>query len=279
MKLSLALVLSILLGACATKVPASTPIGSTASAGGDLTITYVPVVVGERRTDTQEVVMTMRLATPEQTFDVVTTSHEVKTVEVLALDGERARKARVTYGQCVLRRSLNGNIDSELQPYSGMTYVIERVGDALQVYLEDGTTPATGEVAAAVAKDNKRFGGSDTDAMEKLISRRTWRLGEPVALTPEELRLMADGSGSGPALQSTTLTLRGVEGGIASFDTAMTMSEDLPRGRMAMTLEGVSRFDVSTARAVELSVSGSLSGELNGSPMTGTMEMRNLNTL
>jgi hypothetical protein len=79
--------------------------------------------------------------------------------------------------------------------------------------------------------------------------------------------------GNGMELTATTLTLTGVEGGVAHFDLEMAMTMKAGPGAMTMKLTGAARVDVASGHLLELGGTGPVGGEM-GAPVKGTATMK-----
>ncbi|MCE9576484.1 MAG: hypothetical protein K8W52_25265 [Deltaproteobacteria bacterium] len=244
--------------------------GSAAPAGDDVTITVAPAKVGDKSTETTDEVALMKVeAKPGQLLDIEQKKHEVKVIEVVAVDGNVMTKAKVSFPEMTNVSTLGGKSKDKPEPVVGKSYLVWREGTELKVTHEDGSEVSP-EEHATVAKAGKDVGHADP--MSSLIASKTWKVGVKVDLTAEELAALAAANGhddEDPKPSSISLTLKSADANILTFDLVMAMELKSPKGEMKMELTSVATIDRAKGRPIEMTGGGPMSGNM-GAPVTGT---------
>ena len=123
--------------------------------------------------------------------------------------------------------------------------------------------------------ENRRLG--KPDSMDEIVTSKTWKRGQKVTFTPEELATINKRNEAGgpeeQRFEALALTLTGVENGVALMTMDMTMHVKNPKGTMQMMLSGPVRVEVASGRILEASGKGQVQGDMGGA-VTGTVEMK-----
>ena len=120
--------------------------------------------------------------------------------------------------------------------------------------------------------ENKRLG--EPDMMDRMVGSKTWKVGEKVVFTPAELaEINKRNEAGGEQIAGLTLTLTGVEAGVATLAMDMAMTTKNPKGTMDIAITGTTKVDVATGHLVEASGTGPVKGDM-GMPITGTMSLK-----
>ena len=257
-------------------------VGSAATGSGPaevpaegLVLPKTTVEAGDRRPMVED--MTMQLTVeiaPGKSMPMDMKKHAEELKEVLAANGGVATKVKVTYTDQETQ-TMAGKARNKPSLIDGKTYVVARVGDELEVTLEDGSAPPDEEVEK-VARKERDLG--KPDPMDQIIASKTWKLGEKIAFTPDELATINAGSPSADddeRLVKMELTLAGVDDGEARFDMDMALSVETPKGKMSMALTGTARVDVATGRLLEITGAGPVEGNM-GAKLSGTMTIKTI---
>ncbi|MCE9576483.1 MAG: hypothetical protein K8W52_25260 [Deltaproteobacteria bacterium] len=244
---------------------------ASAAPAGDVRIMIAPVKVGDRSTYTMDETATMKVeARPGQAIEVEQTKHTVRVVEVVAVDGGVATRARVSFPAISDTSTMGAERKDAPQPAAGKTYLVWREGTELHVTHEDGSpvSPEEKKVAGGVGDEI-----GHADPMTVIMASKTWKPGIKVDLTPAELdALNAEkrAEDDAPKAQAVSLTLTRADATTATFEMVAAIQLQNAKGVMRMVLTAAVTIERATGRGRELSGSGSMSGNL-GMPVTGTM--------
>lgn len=252
--------------------------GAAAAAAGDgLKLPQHTPKVGDKLTKLDEMTMKLTIeAAPGKTMEMDMVKSAEESREVLALDGTIITKARYAFPVHKETQTMGGKSRDKVSPLVGKSYIVWREGGKLQATTEDGATPPPDELAELL--DEAKNVGTP-DVMDEVIASKTWKPGARVVFTADDLAKI---NARNPdktdkqSLQAMAFTLKGVDGGVATFDMEMTMLAGDDKGTMTMTLTGAARVDVATGRLLEVGGAGTVDGQM-GMPIKGTMTMKTIN--
>lgn len=255
------------------------PAGDDPAAPSDegLRVPHVEDKVGDTVT---EVTTRIRKFTAEvgagRTVDVTQTSKQTLVKELVAADGGDGRKLKITYAELSDSQTVDGKTENLYGPLDGKTYLVWRAGGKLKVSREDGSAPSAKE-AKQVRQDNANFG--KPDPMEGFVSSRTWKVGQQVDATADELATLSAGMGDGRnhlRVASLAMTLQATDGVTATWATTMTMLVRDADDDVTMNLSGTLKIDVPRSHLLELTMHGPFTGSAQGAPR-GTVSMKTVN--
>ncbi len=252
--------------------------GAAAAAAGDgLKLPLHTPKVGDKLTKLDEMTMKLTIeAAPGKTMEMDMAKSTEESREVLALDGTIITKARYAFPVHKETQTMGGKSRDKVSPLVGKSYIVWREGGKLQATTADGATPPPDELAE-ILDEAKNVG--TPDVMDEVIASKTWKPGARVVFTADDLAKI---NARNPdktdkqSLQAMAFTLKGVDGGVATFDMEMTMLAGDDKGTMTMTLAGAARVDVATGRLLEVGGTGTVDGQM-GMPVKGTMSMKTIN--
>ncbi len=229
--------------------------------------------VGDKRTKVNDQAMVMAIAAGELTM----VKHTEETREILAVDGDVITKVKMYLHAYAKSQTSGGKTRDLASVVAGKAYIVSRQGGAIEATVADGSPVSAAELEE-LTDANKRLG--KPNAMEQIVASKTWKVGEKVVFSPDELaasnkRNAEDGGGE--QFTGLTMTLTAVEAGVATFAMEIAMAVKLPNGSLGVRITGASRLDVATGRALEVGGTGPLEGNL-GEAVTGTMTMKDVYT-
>ena len=270
--LTLALSLVVATGCASSKGGVNTPAAGSSATDGLQIGRHAPKV-GDKRTKVNDQAMVMAIAAGELTM----VKHTEETREILAVDGDVITKVKMTYGAYAKSQTSGGKTRDLASVVAGKAYIVSRQGGAIEATVADGSPVSAAELEE-LTDANKRLG--KPNAMEQIVASKTWKVGEKVVFSPDELaasnkRNAEDGGGE--QFTGLTMTLTAVEAGVATFAMEIAMAVKLPNGSLGVRITGASRLDVATGRALEVGGTGPLEGNL-GEAVTGTMTMKDVYT-
>lgn len=246
--------------------------GAGATATGDgLKLTRKAPAVGDKRGSEETMTTAFTLTPPgKQPIPMTMVKTENKQVEVLGVEGEQLQKIKVTYTAKGEQRTM-ANKPPENKPslLHGKSYVVWREGGAFK-----STTDGGAAVSPAEAKELEKEWKNDLDGddpMERWFLERTWKIGEKVALTPQQLEEFQKRSNDGKAL-SGAITLTSVDGNIATFTIDMDVRQQAGTDTLAMPMVVTVKVDTRTNWPQEMRMTGTLEGPMKGMQTKGTVE-------
>lgn len=247
------LLLCLLIAACGGSKGEAIKLGNRAPAVGDVETTH------------QDSLFQATISSPRGQAELIyrrLADQKTEVLEVSAASGTMA-KAKVTYVSESHSWTALGESEQFSPATTGHSYLVWREGGRVHASREDGSAPSDEELALVLA-DHHKFGV--IDPMEKAITGRTWRRGERVTLSADEL---GEGSLLGTRITSLAITLRRVEGGVAHFEMHMGMVNRLVAERISTKVSGVMKIDVASGELIEIAGGGPVEGRLDGMPFSG----------
>ena len=238
--------------------------GTTMPGAGDtITVPLAARTVGVRWTKTDDVSTQLHVVQGDQSADIGSKRHHVTASEILAVDGAGLiTKVAVTY-----QERTDETVGNEPSPPSvlvGKSYVVSVAGGAVAATRADGSAVSAAELVE-LTDDQDDLGKAPV--MEQLMAR-TWKRGERVELTADELQRYAANKGAGPRATAMAFTLEGVAAGKATFAMTMTMTGD---GDVAFDITGKVVVDAASGRPDQLQMHGPVSGMMGDAKVTGTL--------
>ena len=233
--------------------------------------------VGDKVTEVTTEEGTMKLEVgPGKVVEGTSAKSRTEQKEVVAVDAGVVTKLKIGYSAMSDTQTMGGKTRDKPSPLDGKTYLVWREGDEVKVSYADGGAPPADEIAK-VAKGNRSVG--KPEPMDTFVAGRTWKVGEKVSATPDELAKIGEAMGGddGPALTGLALTLQSADDAVATMALSMAMEMKGPDGSMALQLDGSARLDRKTGRLLEITGTGPFSGVVKV-PMSGTMTMKTVNT-
>lgn len=246
--------------------------GAGATPTGDgLKLTRKAPAVGDKRGAEETMTTAFTLTPPgKQPIPMTMVKTENKQVEVLGVEGDQLQKIKVTYTAKGEQRTM-ANKPPENKPsvLHGKSYVVWREGGAFK-----STTDGGAAVSPAEAKELEKEWKNDLDGddpMERWLLERTWKIGEKVALTPEQLAEFQKRNNDGKAV-SGAMTLTSVDGNIATFTIDMDVRQQAGTDTLAMPMVVTVKVDTRTNWPQEMRMTGTLEGPMKGMQAKGTVE-------
>jgi hypothetical protein len=265
------LIALVSLGAGACGGSGKPAVANQAVHGDSITLTQGPRKVGETWTEDKSQAMDISIDVQGQKVPMVGGEHEVKKIEVLAVDGKAITKARMTYVTWDRSQRMNGQEQAKPSPLVGKSYILE-AGTPITVTSDAGTP--TQEEIDAVRDAEKRFG--KTDGMDKVLDGRTFTKDEPLVFDPAEVAA-AMGDDDGTVIKAMTMTYRGLEGSLALFDMAMTVEQPAGGATMTIDMTGNAKVEPTSNDLVEMALQGTLTAT-GAFTASGTMQTTETHT-
>lgn len=255
--------------AAASKDPAPT---DQAPAADGLKMAWKAPAVGEKSETTDELLTKMTITVkPGESVDLVQTRTKQVHLEVVEVNAEGVpTKLKAHYAKFEESQAMGGKADTKPSPIVGKAYVVWVEGDAIKATTGDGKEVSPEELAALTDDHKKDLG--KVPGMAQVLLAKTWKVGEKVTLTPEELKTLASGDDEKLVPASATVWLASNDAGIATFELDIVGVMEDAQGKMEAPMKMVVKLDVAKVRPVEMTMSGTLGGKVKGMDTKGTME-------
>ena len=179
-------------------------------------------------------------------------------------------KLKVSYPKVVIAETIAGKTKDKPTPTAGKSYVVWREAGALKATLADGSAVSPEELKV-LAKGQKSVGRPDV--MQQIMAEHVWRVGEVVAMSPDEITRLTEvigGADDAGKLTAMGFTLQTTDAQTATFAMTMALETAGPKGTMKVSLTGTAKVDRHSGRALGVSAAGPFEGDM-GVPITGTM--------
>lgn len=243
----------------------------TAPAAGELRIPNTAPKVGDKVTETEDRLMVAKVEPqPGQVIEVTTREMRQEDKEVVAVDAGVVTKLKVSYPKLVITETAGGKIKDKPTPTAGKSYLVWREAGALKATLADGGAVSADEMKV-LAKGQKSVGRPDV--MQQIMAEHVWRVGEVVAMSPDEITRLTEvigGADDAGRLTAMSFTLQTSDAQTATFAMTMALETTGPKGAMKVSLTGTAKVDRNSGRALGVSAAGPFEGNM-GLPITGTM--------
>jgi hypothetical protein len=230
---------------------------ATVAGGPGLQFKVAAPLVGQVAEVTEVNRVNGTLTAKGQQLPMIQHEEEKRVETVLAVEGDVVTRIEVTY-LAKLSHEKMGDQEKKVEgPEKGKTFVVSFADGALAVSDKAGK-PVKKEIAdELIASFADQVG--KVPPMRKVIETKTFRTGETIALSPEEMTFLAN-SGDGVVGKSMTLTLVDQQGdnAILAFDGALTRQQ--PGMTMDLTMKGTVKVEVATGRLLEMNVAGDMKG-------------------
>lgn len=242
-------------------------------AKSDSVFTKRDVTVGDKRTRTSIMAMTLEVEAAGQKKSMKQGETKEKDEEVLEVKDGRPSKIKVTYKKKNKSMQEAGPPQTKAEPIEGKTYVVEEKDGEVIVTTEDGGKPPLAEVTA-VKKDFQKSFGKDSKAKAFAEALLTAKLEKGKRATDVE-KLFNEAFGPGlsddgkkaPKVGEVKLTYQGTEGDHALFDIEMTMKVDEGPMKMSMPLKGKLKILREGAQMGTVTLKGPIELDTTGSPI------------
>lgn len=239
----------------------------------DSVFTKRDVTVGDKRTRTSIMAMTLEVEAAGQKKSMKQGETKEKDEEVLEVKDGRPSKIKVTYKKMNKSMQEAGPPQTKAEPIEGKTYIVEEKDGDVVVTTEDGGKPPLPE-ATAVKKDYEKTFGKDSKskAFTEALLEAKLEKGKR-ATDVEKLFNEAFGPGLGndgkdaPKVGEVKLTYQGTEGDHALFDIEMTMKVDEGPMKMNMPLKGKLEILREGAQMGTVTLKGPIELDTTGSPI------------
>lgn len=238
-----AVALLVLLAACGKDAPSSLTIAAKPPAIGQVSVADIDNHSTE----------TMTLQGEDLTIEREQT--ERRRTETLEVSAVASTKVRVTYEQRTEHETADGKTQEKPSPVAGKTYVVWRDGAMIRA-TTDGGEAVSDDEQAVLADDHTDLGRMAQ--MEAMITGRTWKRGEAVHFTADELSAFDHENAvtaEGTQTTAATMTWTSLDAGLATFTSVMQVETDNSSVAMSTTITGTVRVEVAHARPVEISMS------------------------
>jgi hypothetical protein len=254
--------------AAAAATTPTTPANPPATAD-QVTIPFVPPKVGDKQTQEEKMSTDVMISAQGEQMKMVASKEEKKSSEVVEVNGDVVMKVKVTYAASKDSQSMGGRTQEKKGVVVGKTYVVWKEGDAIKATDDKGGEIAKEELAA-LGEDWKRDLGQ-VPGMAKVITNRTWKLGEKVDLTPEQLKDLAMGDEETTAT-SASITMTKSDGKIATFEVDVAMEQKKGDGSLKIPTHVTVDVDIAKSRPLTMTMKGDIEGDISGTKAKGTME-------
>jgi hypothetical protein len=286
-RIGLALAVALLVAGCKSRSepppPPSAPQGiATSPEGIDATVaqaqaapapvevkfTVAPPAVGDSRevTDTNKMTGTLKTASGE--MPIVQHREEKRTEEVLAVEGPVITKLKVSYATIVNHEQAGDQEKKEKDPLEGKTFTLSWEKDAI-VIRDDKGKAVKGDLARQIEGSLSDSIGKELP-MNKVLASRTFKSGEKVVLSPEEMKALSR-QGEGVEGKEITLTLIESKDDVATLQLEGSLAATQPSMTTEIAMKGTVKLQVSTGRVQEMNLAGDIKGAGGGNQLTGTL--------
>lgn len=248
---------------------APTAPAAPAPAGDGLKLPEAAKTVGLRWTKLDDMKSDMVVTAGDKKIAVTSMRHYKDELEVLEVDAAGiVTKMKAAYPERQDSETANGTTREKPSPLVGKTYVVASVGGKVEATLADGGAVSAEELAA-LSRDLDQLG--KPQPMDKIISSRTWKVGEVYAFTADELAQLAAAKGpDAPSTSAISLALREVSADRAVFEMKSVLATQ-GKAEMKIEMTGTVTVDVKTGRPMGVDLAGPVAGTAGGMPITGTM--------
>jgi hypothetical protein len=283
-RIGLALAAAVLAAGCSKKEPAGGSAGTAAppataisdaaaaevpadAAAETVTFTIKLPEVGEIRdvTDVQHLTGTVKANGAD--MPIVEHREEKRTEEVLALDGAVVTKLKVSFDKVIVHDQQGKDSKKPASPLEGKTFVATWDKGAI-VVVDDKGKKVPPEVAALVASSVKETVGREAP-MRTILVAHQFRTGEPVVLTPDEARLLAQDE-KATVGEGTSLTLLERKDDVATLSLDSKIRSTQGAMTTDIAIKGTIKLEVATGRPREMNLAGDIKST-GAAEMTGTM--------
>jgi hypothetical protein len=249
-------------GSAATPDDAAAP-GDAAPAGPALRIKVAPTVVGSV-VETTTVNHARGTATVDGKSIQVVQHEEAKYVTTtLATDGTATTKLEVTYLAKLSHETVGDQEKKGDGPEKGKTFIVA---------FADGKLTTTDKAGKPVSKEiadelGSTFGDEvgKVSPMRAVVESKTFRLGEKVELTPDEMKAILPAGESVGKAMTLTLVEQKPDFAILAFDGVVGGAPGVP---MEITMKGTLKIDIATGRMLEMNAAGDMTGAFVGTLST-----------
>jgi hypothetical protein len=245
-------------GSAAPSDAAAVAASDAAAAGaGGLQFKVAAPVVGEVAEVTEVNRVNGTLTAEGKQMPMIQHQEVKRTETVLAVDGDVVTQLEVSYLAALTHEKLGDQEKKGDGPEKGKTFrvsfadgklvITDKAGKPVSKELSDELTATFSDEVGQVAP------------MRRIVESKTFRPGEKVELTPDEMKALSP-EGDGVVGKSMTLTLveQQPEFAILAFDGALAGSQ--PGMTMAMTMKGTVKLEIATGRLLEMNVAGDMKG-------------------
>ena len=238
----------------------------------DSVFTKRDVAVGDKRTRTSTMAMTLEVEAGGQKKSIKQGQTKEKLEEVLAVEDGRPSKIKVTYEKMNKSMQEAGPPQTKPEPVEGKTYIVEEKDGNVVVTTEDGSKPPLPEVTSVKKDYEKTFGKNNkSEAFKEALLKVELEKGKRAA-DVEKLFNEAFGPGMGgdenaPKVGEVKLIYQGTEGDHALFDIEMTMKVEEGPMKMNMPLKGKMKIVREGALMGSVSLEGPIEIDTTGSPI------------
>jgi hypothetical protein len=227
--------------------------------------------VGQVESTTAETTMELHVTyNKAQQFDITMTQERADDAEALVVsDDGVVTKERVSYSKRTetMQGIGGGSNNTDL---GGKSYLVERKGTDLDVTMTDGSAAPAAEVSL-VKRDVTDVG--KPDLWNEILSGPTYQVGTSVKVGGDALARLFEDSNSKLKSADTSLTLKSIENGIATFQLDGTLSSADPSFSMGFEIHGLITVEASTGVVTGFSIEGpiTMDGQMKG---TGFVKMK-----
>lgn len=252
-----------------TTTPPTTP-PTTTPTGDGIKIPMAERKVGTRWIKTDDLTSHMVLTAPgDKKVAIEGKRHYRDELEVVELGPDGVlTKVKASYPEREDGEIVAGKAKAKPIAIAGKSYIVWSKDGKVEATLADGGAVSPAELAE-LTDDLDELG--KPRVMDRLMSARTWKIGEPYALTADELaQLAAIKSAKSPRQVGITLTLTSVDAGKAVFAMQTTMKVE-GKAELEVAMTGKVTIDIATGRPLAVELSGPVKGSAGGMPLEGTM--------
>lgn len=239
----------------AAKDPAITP-----AAGEGIKLPRPAPKVGDKRVESEAMAMDMTIDDKGTKHSIKTTRNKVEAREVLAVDGDRVTKFKVTYTTIEEGQTVDGKPRTKPSAVAGKTYIVEVSPDKIAVTNEAGTAIPEPELTEATKRADEL---RTQNRLENVLATKTFQVGQKVELDADELAQLNAGE-IGSKMLSATFTLKASDDASATFAVVMNVEETTPGGVLRVELSADAVIDRKRGEPLSMTGSGPMTGIATG---------------
>jgi hypothetical protein len=216
--------------------------------------------VGDKHVESEAMTMAVTMTDDKGTHQVKLEKKVTKHEEVLAVSNGRITRVTIHYEVAEITQTVDGKAAKPRIPHAGKSYIIDVAPDKLTVTTPSGKAPFADEIESVTDHQASLL---NQFVLERILASKTFRIGETVAFTADDLALF-NGTMDDQKATAMTFTPRAADAKTVTFDVT-TVIEDPPT---KVELTGSAVFDRATLDSLSLTQEGKVTG-----PTPGTMTL------
>jgi hypothetical protein len=236
--------------------PVAVKVDAKVAAGAALQVPYVAPHVGEVATITDDMSVTGTIKMGGKSMPMKQQATETYTQEVVEASGDTVSKLKLTFKSAHMKADAMGMKQDQDLPVKGHAYVVTS-DKGKAAYVKDGGGTVDAQETAVLQKFGEQVG--NPDRMGKLLAGKSFKKGEKVTLSAEEIKAVAPPN-EGMTASDVTLTLTGSDAKSATFALAGTFSGKQGPMDMQVTVTGTIKVDLKRSRPTDFKMNGTMTG-------------------